>query len=1133
MQFNPENEEAYANCAQAYLMIDNMEKAKQHIEKTKSLNPLNQIAHIIEMQIKDRENQPIDKIISDLPEVLKDDYQMVRILSHLMIKRNHKEAEKQVNIFYKKIKEQTPENIQYQMEWVDMSLRLIVKSQDLFSPASDHLKAKLKKIINIYSSFLNKPEYNELRASNPDPYLNYALALAWNGDLVKAIHAFKNGIELFPNDSLFKIKLAQFYVAQGKWDDTIGWLENLPELKGFVESDSMNKTQQEVRVINQSQHYFQSVLMLADAYFQTKQTKKAFQFLDRVIKASFLTEDEKLAIQQFRIFRRLSLKETDKAEKELAPLFNKNQDNIFHLILKSKIEDAKVNSSITEGNIQSSENHKKQKILYLKKAWSIFKDRKQAENLNHTELQLHEHERDMEHLCRELLISQMYPEVELLLEWHTRKNLNHPRIFDLLNVYFENGKNQQAIELAKALIKKFPKDERFVNILFLVYESLGSVKTAIQVYENFISLNPDNTFIKIELACAYIQCDNLKKAKELLQKPIDINHLNAEQTRRLSYVYMRIGDIKQALKIQYHRIVNHPTELESEMVYCHLIMSLNQPKSFDFEKGFSPADFKKFESDKKLFLEPKVVKEDVWVCIQEIKILDEQEIAFPKQDITIEKTAPIYTPEHELSKALKGKKVGDFIQLKDRRYKIIEIKSKYIHKYHKILKDMDIKFPSQTFIKKVRILERIKTSEESLKETFANRQKPQDHNEQGIPSYKKGETIIRSIAKILGKQGEGWRGLEKDFETIGSIAKALRKHPIDIMGYLFSSKEDKLISSIPLLEKHQEKPLDEKSNILIDLLSLIMIHQIKIEEHVEKSHFKLYISPSSINSLKEYIEEIAIHSRDGLLTIGLDNSGKLRKNFAPAKAIKKDLNFWNKVKAWAEKHCQIKNISPDIVLSRKDRKYFEQCIGGKEFFDPILALYKDTENTVFLSEDAVLRAFIPSIYKELEAFQPLPLKSPPTSARLFDLIDGLQQEAIIDKNQVVQFKARLVKLNHTYIPMDHHILFTLLKEAEYVVSDWRFQRGLFFLSPVSDWAGVVSVTADFLLELAKEASLLPYRKQLITNAVLDQVSYGRDRSSKATAQQIIHLIRLKTQILPILQNEVRKSVIEWQRHKVY
>ena len=377
-----------------------------------------------------------------------------------------------------------------------------------------------------------------------------------------------------------------------------------------------------------------------------------------------------------------------------------------------------------------------------------------------------------------------------------------------------------------------------------------------------------------------------------------------------------------------------------------------------------------------------------------------------------------------------------------------------------------------------------------------------------VPNISKQEADLNKIFQFY-KEGKA---------TIGSIAQITGKHSIEIIERLVFSREDKFISAIPAWENNDKikKILDNKINILIDLSSLILIHQIKIEKYMEESKFKLFICQSTIDSLKEYIEKTALHSKDGFLTLGFDKEGNPRKHFVPAEIIKQDLSFYIKVKTWAEKHCQIKPISTDIILDQKERREREKTL-RKEFLDPLLAT---DDSFVLLCEDVILRKLAELEYSV-------------SGVRLFNLIEYFERQVIIDNNQAIKLKAKLVHLNQTYIPIDYNILLYLLKEADYSVNDIGFQRGLFFLSPISNLSGVVNVVANFLVEICQIPSLLPYNKQVITKEILDRASFGRRESPKQVAYQIIQLIQVGTKLLPILQNEICEYIIVWLKNKIY
>ena len=95
LQFNKEDENANVNCALAYLIIGDTKTSKKYIKKTKQINPSNTIAYVLEVQAKNKENQPLKDIVSAIPKNIREKYQIAHILSHTFIKRKqYKEAEK-------------------------------------------------------------------------------------------------------------------------------------------------------------------------------------------------------------------------------------------------------------------------------------------------------------------------------------------------------------------------------------------------------------------------------------------------------------------------------------------------------------------------------------------------------------------------------------------------------------------------------------------------------------------------------------------------------------------------------------------------------------------------------------------------------------------------------------------------------------------------------------------------------------------------------------------------------------------------------------------------------------------------------------------------------------------------------
>ena len=1261
LQFNPEDENANTNCAVAYFTLGDMDNAKKYIAKAKDLNPLNITAYIIEIQIKDREDVSLEDIVSSLPTAIKEKNKTAHIMSHISIKRKqYIEAKKWLDIFYTQGYKEWKDTL-VMADYADMSIQLILSQPDTISGkrATDNLKDKIKEISDICKKLTTGEKYSELSRLYPEWHINYAKALEFSGELDKAIFVLKKGSEYFPNEAIFKVELARLFEQKKDISKSIDILENEVGLNFLMTgnfADFVDKKYSSNKIKISKKDFFHLALVLIELYFHTQQESKAWALLDKLMQDPSIDEKSRIKANQQWIRRKIEAirrnktktknakEQIESVEQKLNAIVDKTGNTVRNLILKAKIEEAKArihlkaqaplsqgqdftpltdknnletpdsnlelsslaNIKANKGQIENHQKHIKRQKQYLKEAGHVLKADQQNKKTNTSNKAQESSNFEIKHpinnkeiLFQELYNSKMYQEAEPLLEEMTNKNLNHPDIFHLLNVYFENGKNQQAIELANALLKKFPYKAEIANRLFLIYESLGDKEKAIQTYENFLNstarkpvdfekdtafdvsssykvhiehknsknkkIKTQNDLIKIELALAYIRNKQIHKAKKLLyqadfeqntdsknpsvskeainqkalsDKPsitsrFDIQNMSLENLSRLAWAYMKTGYIKQALETQYHCIKKYPREMEPQTIYFNLCQSLNYPEVSDFEQKSQS------KKDRNLsFLHPKKVELDCFILLEEIKT----QSLLP---IVIEKDGD-HPPNHELSPILLGKQVGDEIIYVRKTYQIKEIKSKYLYKFQEIAESAEKKFGSKSFLKLAYVPKKDDLEKPDI-EKLTNAIKV-------LQPDKQQQVFLDQILQFYRERKI----------PIGVMAKPLSKHPIDVINGLMASQTDKFISSVPKWRKNHniEQAIGNKTSILMDISSLMIMSRIKMEKVLEKSDFNLYVCPSTLDSLRKFVEQIATHTTDGLLQLGVDQRGQLVKNETSAESMQQSLNFYLQLIKWAEDHCQIKTIPSNFVFSRQKKLKWEKSL-GKEFLDPILTVYGE-KDMILLSEDAMLRVLAQGLHQKINqtgfekgaTFEIFPsykvhknrensnktsidnmqsekIPSHFISCGLLDLIDYWTEQAVLDESQMVRFKAGLVTLNHSYIPIDHKILLFLLKENEYSFTHFCFQRGLFFLGPVSDLPGVINVVANFLIELGQDSGLLPYRKQMIANEVLNKAVLGRPESKRSIAYQIWQGVQMKTKLLPILQNEIGLYIMEWAKPKIY
>ena len=215
--------------------------------------------------------------------------------------------------------------------------------------------------------------------------------------------------------------------------------------------------------------------------------------------------------------------------------------------------------------------------------------------------------------------------------------------------------------------------------------------------------------------------------------------------------------------------------------------------------------------------------------------------------------------------------------------------------------------------------------------------------------------------------------------------------------------------------------------------------------------------------------------------------------------------------------CRLKPIPASLVMSRRRKSEIEDSI-GKEFLDPLLASH-NKKSAALLCEDGVLGLLSKS--GELSA----------SRIRLFDLIVYFKSRALIDRGEAVQFKASLIKYNQSYIPIDHEILLFLLREGNCSAAGKGFQKGLYFLGPASFLDGAMETLARFLAQLFLEPQVLPYHKDIIAREALDKAFSARREGAEYLARRLVLLVKAKTAVLPVQQNQILNSIGLWMNSR--
>jgi len=148
----------------------------------------------------------------------------------------------------------------------------------------------------------------------------------------------------------------------------------------------------------------------------------------------------------------------------------------------------------------------------------------------------------------------------------------------LINMYSQQKKWENAIQLATVVQKKYPQKEDIYNVLSFLYKQTGNIGKAINTYnqlENLMGFNEAISFEKIKL---YFQVNKDKKAISEIDKLIDKFPSESRYQVLKGDLFLQTGQLEKAYQIYMKVIQDDP---QNPYVYVSLsdyYKKINQPE---------------------------------------------------------------------------------------------------------------------------------------------------------------------------------------------------------------------------------------------------------------------------------------------------------------------------------------------------------------------------------------------------------------------------------------------------------------------------------------------------------------------------------------------------------------------------
>ena len=733
-------------------------------------------------------------------------------------------------------------------------------------------------------------------------------------------------------------------------------------------------------------------------------------------------------------------KNIEKAEELFNKLKKENPENVNTLITISLIERAK-------GNVEKSNAKLKEAVNYCKNIKDKFL------------------------LADELYENELYEDAVILYESFVNILENTRYTKRYLASLYNSGNLGKALEISKNLRLKFQPFKFITEIEIKIYEKIGVLNEAISISTDYLTLYPDDFRMQIRRAFICLRKRDFDSVDKFLSS-ISLNeYLNQplEFLQKLSLLFFERGNSLESLSILYEIRRKYFNLPDAHMIYI--------------------GGFFSRESRIDKFLKTPVIAINCAVKIKNSLNVEKWYIIEQRENINYLNNE--INPEHPLAIGLFNRMVGDSICIKGKEnevYKILEIKSKYIHALHESFALYPQLFPERNDFQGINLEpDTNKNGELNLQPFFDQIDRLDKHNREGEHLYTTGYLTIGGLSRYLGQ----------DIFTV--ISGLMSKKNLGIRCCIGTVEER--ISTLNILS--------EANYLTIDILSILLVYDCNITQQLLEVFDKLFTPQSVVDLLNERISILRSYADRGFMSVGKEED-KYVKEEIDRKKIHESIEFYENLISFIEKNFNIEPCNEALHMNTFEKDKLD-TVFLQHFFETIL-LAKE-KNALLYSDDFKLRQY---------ALQKYGIKGIWTQPILLDLLNKEKITKDIYEESVI--KLAVSNFFHTSISTD-----TLIKSLE--KTSWNTSSPFQEIADVlngknSDLLSAISVLIGFLREI-KDKLVSPERRKNILFILLNKVS--TNRNPKIVINKVLSELNSAFFLLPLYLRELQQDIEAWTK----
>ena len=623
-QHNPEDEKALSNLAYAYFLLEDMESAVYYAKQTLKKNYANINARVVLIHVSSRE-EPLEKIIAQIPDCLHETPEIAHAFSDTAKDQGCLEEAKK----WREVAVEQDGDPGFKA-----SLATILIEQMLDDPFNmsikqleDSQKEQLSRAVELLTEAWDCVANTELRSVRVDWIINRSTALRLLGKSQDAIKDLDVAIEIEPSDSMLSMLLknrAILAFEQGNQEAAVEFLEK----------------------IQSEPETFEAQIIMASILFGSKRYDEAITKLNNLLTTN-LSSELKDEANRWLIRLYIAAKRFEEAERILTTLQESAPTSILNFI--------------NAAHISNGSGKHEEAISFLKEAYEIAKN---------CEASI-----EIAELADELFDHQQFIEAATLYEKLADTSQNSQLTLGALASYYNAGEIGKALKICQQLQKEYGPLENISEREVMIYEEIGDMNQAEEVCKAYLNKFPDDIDMRIRLGMVYYRSGKEKKINHLLDNFSDFKNLSLPACVQLAHLHHVRSEPEKALHTMYEARRTHFDNRDAHLQYIKLFYQVDK----QIPEVLNPVQVQ-------LDTAVEIDSSDQSVCYI---IVDRDDVDITrgergiKESLAQQLLGKIENDEVNLGKTPLGQKVG----------KITAIKSKYVYALQESFQEFEKFFP--------------------------------------------------------------------------------------------------------------------------------------------------------------------------------------------------------------------------------------------------------------------------------------------------------------------------------------------------------------------------------------------------------------------------------------------------------